>query len=165
MIEQAATVVSVEHGYAWVIPQQKSGGCGACSSKSSCGSVSSVLDFKRTKMGSGAQKMRVLNPVYARPGEQVIVGIQGDGLVVFSLLAYMLPLVGLILLAILGNVVLGRLGVEGEAGAILGGAAGLLGGLRIANMLARHSLRSPAFQPVILRAREHVLYPHVISPS
>jgi sigma-E factor negative regulatory protein RseC len=166
MIEQTATVVSVEHGYAWVMPQQKEGSCGACSSKSSCGASSSILDFRRGKSDSGTQKMRVLNPLYARPGDQVIVGIQGDGLVVFSVLAYMLPLLGLILFAILGNAVFGWLGVQGEAGAILGGAAGLLGGLRFANMLAKHSLRSSAFQPVILRgAREHVLFPHAISPS
>ena len=30
MIEQTATVVSVESGYAWIIPQQKAGGCGGC---------------------------------------------------------------------------------------------------------------------------------------
>lgn len=165
MIEQTATVVSVERGYAWVVPQQKKGLCGACSSKSSCGVSPSAFDFLRPLPDSGAQKMRVLNPVYARPGEQVIIGIQGNGLVLFSMLAYMLPLLSLILAAILGHTVFARLGMDGEMGAILGGVAGLLGGLRFANLLAKHSLRSAGFQPVILRAQEQMLYPHVISPS
>lgn len=165
MIEQTATVMSVEKGFAWVVPQQKGESCGACSSKSSCGGAFSAFDFLRTSSGSGMQKMRVLNPVYARPGDQVIVGIQGDGLMLFSVLAYLLPLLGLILAAVLGNEVFGWLGGKGEAGAILGGIAGLFGGLRFANLLAKHSLRSSTFQPVILRTREQVLYPQAISPS
>ena len=85
MIEQTATVVSVEAGYAWVIPQQVAGGCGSCKSGGSC-ATSSPLAFLSSKE---PQKMRVLNPLYARPGDQVVVGMQGEALVVYSLLAYL----------------------------------------------------------------------------
>ncbi len=46
--------------------------------------------------------MRVVNPLYARPGDTVVVGMQGEALVVYSLLAYLLPLLGLIIAAVSG---------------------------------------------------------------
>lgn len=147
MIEQSAKVISVEPGYAWVIPQQKASGCTGCAS-GAC-----------TK---APQKMRVLNPLYARPGEQVIVGMQGEALVIYSVLAYLMPLLSLIASAIVGNSVFAMLGLNAELGVIMAGAAGLLGGLRFANVFGSRSLHSSTFQPVILRGREQQIYAHII---
>jgi sigma-E factor negative regulatory protein RseC len=149
MIEQTAAVVSVEGGYAWILPQRTSGGCGGCASKTSCSSSASPFDFFRADREP--QKMRVLNPLYARPGDTVVVGMQGDALIIYSLLAYLLPLVSLIVFAILGHAVFGVLGLGAEAGAILSGTGGLFGGLKFANILCSRSFRSEGFQPVILR--------------
>lgn len=160
MIEQAALVVSVDGGHAWVLPQQKSKGCGACSTKSSCSS-SSPFDFMRRE----PQKMRVLNPVYARPGDSVIIGMQGDALVLYSLLAYLLPLVGMVLAAILGHGLLSVVGVDGEAGVILAALAGLFGGLRLGNLISTRSLHKKGFQPVILRAKGQPIYSSFIPSS
>lgn len=157
MIEQTALVVSVEGGYAWVLPQQKNGGCSACSSQSSCSS-SSPFDFMRRE----PQKMKVLNPVYARPGDSVIVGMQGDALVLYSLLAYLLPLLGMVLAAILGHELLRLVGIVGEAGVVLAALAGLLGGLRLANVICAGSMGKQGFQPVILRAKGQPVYSSLI---
>jgi sigma-E factor negative regulatory protein RseC len=157
MIEQSAMVVSVEAGYAWVMPQQKAGGCSSCSSGSTCSS-SSPFDF----LNKAPQKIRVLNPLYARPGEQVIVGMQGEALVVYSLLAYLMPLLGLIFAAILGHVVFLFLGLDAEIGAVMAGIAGLFAGLHIANVFSLRSLHSSKFQPVILRTKEQLHYGHII---
>lgn len=152
MIEQTAAVVSVDGGYAWILPQRQSSGCGACSSKTACSSSASPFDFLRANREP--QKMRVLNPLYARPGDTVVVGMQGDALIIYSLLAYLLPLVSLIVFAILGRVFFEILGLGAEAGAILCGIGGLFGGLKFANLLCSRSLSSETFQPVILRAQD-----------
>lgn len=146
MLEQTAIVVSVESGHAWVVPQQRGSGCGGCGSTTACVS-SSTFDFLQKE----PQKMRVLNPLYARPGDKVVVAVQGEALVVYSLLAYLLPLVGLIVAAIIGREVFALMGLAAELGAVLGGVAGLVGGLRLANLLCDRSFSSSAFQPVILR--------------
>lgn len=146
MIEQTAVVVSVDSGYAWILPQQKAGGCGGCATKSTC-STSSPFGF----LNKEPQKMRVLNPSYARPGDTVVVGVQGEALVAYSLLTYMLPLVGLILMALLGRELLAFIGITSEWATIFSGLAGLLGGLRLANRVAARSFQSADFQPVILR--------------
>lgn len=161
MIEQTATVVSVEAGYAWVVPQRRGSGCGGCSSSNACSSSGSTLALMR----KDPQKMRVLNPLYARPGDEVVIGMQGEALIIYSLLAYLLPLVGLILAAILGNQIFLLSGMSGELGAVLGGIAGLIGGLRIANSISTRSLHSVEFQPVILRSKEHMIYSAHILPS
>lgn len=159
MIEQTALVVNVESGNAWIIPQQGmgTGGCGSCSSKTSCSS-STPFDFLRKE----PQKMRVLNPVYARPGDTVVVGIQGNALLVYSLLAYLLPLVGLVLAAIVGQEVFSLAGLAGDLGAVLGGVAGLLGGLRLANLVVSRSFNSSVSQPVILRVVSHAGYASIL---
>ncbi|QTR49593.1 SoxR reducing system RseC family protein [Candidatus Thiothrix anitrata] len=158
MIEQTATVVSVEAGYAWVVPQQRAGGCGACKSGGSC-ATSSPLAFLSSKE---SQKMRVLNPLYARPGDQVVVGMQGEALVVYSLLAYLVPLLALLFAAFVGREAFAFLGFNTELGAMLAGVAGLLGGLRFANLLSVRSLDTANFQPVILRTKESPIYGQII---
>ncbi len=95
--------------------------------------------------------MRVLNPSYARPGDTVVVGVQGDALVAYSLLTYMLPLISLILMALLGRELLAFIGITSEWATIFSGMAGLFGGLRLANLVAARSFQSNDFQPVILR--------------
>lgn len=147
MIEQTATVVSVESGYAWILPQQQAGGCGACASKTSCSSTASPLNFTRKE----PQKMRVLNPSYARPGDTVVVGMQGEALVIYSLLAYMLPLLGMLITAVLGREIFAFFDIVNELGTVFSGLLGLLGGLRLANLLSSRSFKSSDFQPVILR--------------
>lgn len=158
MIEQTATVISVEAGYAWVVPQQKGGNCGGCAG-AGC-ATHSPFEFMRRE----PQKMRVLNPLYARPGDQVVVGMQSNALLLYSLLAYIIPLIALVLAAVVGRELFLSLGLGGELGAVMGGFAGVFGGLHFANFFSSHSLQSNTFQPVILRAKEHPIY-HQIIPS
>lgn len=147
MIEQTALVVSVDAGHAWVVPQQMGGGCGGCSSKLGCSGNDVFGIFRRQP-----QKIRVLNPVYAHPGDMVVVGMQGRALVLYSLWAYLLPLFGLILAALIGQFAFAWLGLLPELGAVLGGVAGLLGSLRLANHVCSHAFAAAEFQPVVLRA-------------
>ena len=154
MIEQTATVVSVESGYAWVMPQQTVSSCGGCASKTSCTSTASPFSFMRKE----PQKMRVLNPSYARPGDVVVVGVQGEALVMYSLLAYMLPLLGMLVMAIMGRELAAFGGITSEIVTVFSGLLGLVGGLRLANVIGARSLKSHEFQPVILRGVGHPLF-------
>lgn len=153
MIEQTAVVVSIESGYAWIVPQQ-SGGCGSCSAKSGC-ATSSASPFDFFRPNREPQKMRVLNTLYARPGDVVVVGMQGDALILYSVLAYLLPLFSLLIFAMLGREAFTWLAMSADLGAVLGGLSGLLGGLKFANVISAHSLVRDDFQPVILRIQGH----------
>jgi sigma-E factor negative regulatory protein RseC len=146
MIEESATIIACEDEFAMVetLPQAT---CGTCQSKTGCStSILSPL-FKRRHTS-----LRVRNPIRAQPGQQVIIGIQDHALITYSMIAYLVPLLGLILLAI---------GLEQLAqywewrntdlAAILGGFAGFLLGLVYLKRFSNHRKQNHAYQPVILR--------------
>ncbi|PVV27727.1 MAG: peptide ABC transporter substrate-binding protein, partial [gamma proteobacterium symbiont of Ctena orbiculata] len=86
MIEEPATVISVDDGYAVVETQQRAA-CGTCASASSCStSVLSGL-FKRRH-----NRLRVSNPIHAKPGARVIIGVEENVFLKISFLVYLLPL-------------------------------------------------------------------------
>ena len=146
MIEETATVVACEDGFAIVETQSKAA-CGACGAEHSC-STSVLSDlFKRRH-----NRLKVLNPIQATPGQKVVVGIQEQALVTVSLMAYLMPLMCLILAAMATQQVALYWGWSyAELSSIAGGLLGLMAGL---SLLKRFSLRNkhePAFQAVILR--------------
>ncbi|MES9975722.1 MAG: SoxR reducing system RseC family protein, partial [Candidatus Thiodiazotropha sp.] len=95
MIEEPATVISIDDEHAVVETEQRPA-CGACANAGGCStSVLSGL-FKRRH-----NRLRVFNPIHARPGQRVIIGLQENALLKVSFLAYLLPLVCMILMAIL----------------------------------------------------------------
>ena len=74
--------------------------------------------------------MCVLNPLDAKPGDEVMIGFDEQALVKVSLLVYMLPLMSLILGAIAGQIGAQWLELRlPELLSILGGFSGLLAGL------------------------------------
>lgn len=157
MIEQTARVVSTQHGYAWVLPLN-SNNCNTCTSKSGsgCSNAFSFLNVSKEKN----KPIYVQNPLHAKPGEEVVIGTSGNTLVMYSMLAYLLPLVSMLVFAILGSQVFQAMSLPQEAGASLAGLAGLLSGFKLANWLAaRMSQADDTMHPVILRHKEHFIYP------
>lgn len=146
MIEESARVVACEAGFA-IVETQPRAACGSCSTEQSCGtSVLSGL-FKRRQ-----NRLKVLNPIDAVPGQQVVIGVQERALVNASLTTYLLPLVCLILLSIAAQEMARYWQWPAtELSSIVGGLLGLIIGL---SLLKRFSLRNrhdPSYQPVILR--------------
>jgi sigma-E factor negative regulatory protein RseC len=146
VIEETARVIACDGELAQVQAERRST-CSGCSARSGCGS--SVLD---SVFGRKAVLMVARNPLQARPGERVIVGVTEKGLVQASLILYALPLLGLILFAILGQLAAERLPPSvGEIPSILAGLFGLIAGLAF----ARHRCVTPntreAYPVVILR--------------
>ncbi len=146
MIEEQALVTRCDGTFADVETQRNSS-CGNCSAKSACGTaaLSKVL-------GSRRSTVRVLNPIDARPGDQVVIGLEETALTRNSFMFYMLPLLALILGAILAQWVGGQLHpANTEPFAIAGGVLGLFGGLLWVRRYADSIRDDPHHQPVILR--------------
>jgi sigma-E factor negative regulatory protein RseC len=153
MIEQTARVISLKQGYAWVEPLNAKGGCGGCAAKSSSCSTSGAFAFLRP----ASEKIYVQNPLRARPGDEVVVGMQSNALLVYSLFAYLLPLLSMVVFAVLGKELFLMLEMHADMGAILAGAAGLFSGLKLAGWLAQNVSKSSGAEPVILRHHEKVI--------
>jgi sigma-E factor negative regulatory protein RseC len=145
MIEETGIVTTCQGEFAEV-QTQRSSACGACASKGACGtSVLSQL------LGDKPTIFRVRNPLGARPGERVVIGLEQSALTQAAMAAYLVPVGALIGGAVLLQGLAERLGLHTELLAILGGAAGLAISLF---WLRRHGRRlrdDQRFQAVILR--------------
>jgi sigma-E factor negative regulatory protein RseC len=146
MIEESALVVDCEQDFAIVETQVKAA-CGSCNSASGCStSVLSGL-FKRRH-----NRLRVRNSIRAVPGQRVVIGLQERALVSASLMAYLMPLLFLILGAIAAQqAALHWSWSATELWSIAGGLLGLIIGLALLRRFSLRSRRDPNYQAVILR--------------
>jgi len=140
VIEQRAFVVTVEQGYAWVETQRQTA-CGACHINKGCGTA--VL---AKVLGNRRSRVRAVNAIELREGDQVLIGIEEGALVKGSLAVYIAPLLGMILGAVGGDLAGGSEGLS-----ILLGILGLTGGFAWLWSYT-HGIRTDGqFQPVVLR--------------
>jgi sigma-E factor negative regulatory protein RseC len=141
VLESPALVVGLDEGLA-LVEADYGGGCGSgMCVKGGCGTAVLGRLFSNNPRGP----LRVDNPIQARPGERVMIGV-GDGMLLrAAATAYLLPLAGFVTGALVGRVSL----AGGDAGAVLGA----LGGLAVGWVLARASGASMtrSARPVILR--------------
>ena len=146
MIEESAMVISTDGDYVEVETVRKSA-CGSCSAKAGCGT--SVLS---KVYGNKASRMRIYNSIHARPGDQVVIGIQERVLVRTSFIFYLTPLFSMILFALLGQ---SFTEVDDpssrELASIFGGLFGLLVGFGFLKMFAKRMRSDSNYEAVILR--------------
>ncbi len=169
MIEELAEVKSVGQGYAEVLPEV-SGSCSSCTSNSSCSSSSGNSGNGDTfSFFTGAKvarrTVRVQNPVYAKPGDTVVVGVRSNTVLKSSILAYLLPLITLIVFAALGDILASSFAISSEIGSILMGLFGLYIGFQIIAGLFNNPVISNDFEAVILRVVEAEVHPVTFSLS
>ncbi|MES9968848.1 MAG: SoxR reducing system RseC family protein [Candidatus Thiodiazotropha sp.] len=149
MIEEPATVISVDDGYAVVETQQRAA-CGTCDSAGSCSTTVLSGLFKRRH-----NRLRVSNPIHAKPGERVIVGVQENAFLKISFLAYLLPLLCMIVMAILMQAAATRFTpVIGELPQVVGGLLGLISGFFLLRLFTGQKQDQPGYQAVILRSAD-----------
>ncbi|MEE8342548.1 MAG: SoxR reducing system RseC family protein [Gammaproteobacteria bacterium] len=140
MLEETGRVVQVSGDTAWVETERAST-CAGCVAKSGCGTA--VLS---RVMGVRRNRVRALNPVHACAGDRVVIGLQEDALVRGSLAMYLIPLMGLLAGAILGQSTGGT-----ESLSILFAALGFGGGLAWLRWFGRRIRADQQYQAMVLR--------------
>jgi sigma-E factor negative regulatory protein RseC len=146
MIEESATVIACEAGFA-IVETQVQAACGGCQARSGCNTSILAGLFKRRQ-----NRLKVLNPIQAKPGQQVIIGLPEQSLVSISLVTYLLPLLSMLA---------GAIGLQeasahwqwrgGELASIIGGLTGLAIGLLLSRGYSNRHAYDPSYQAVILR--------------
>ncbi len=146
MIEETALVVECNGAQAWV-ETQRSSTCGSCAARKDCGTgaLSKVLGRKTVHL-------RVLNRIDAKPGEEVVVGLNEGALVRGSIVVYILPLLCLFLFALLGQFLAAQLKFDStQLASIFFGGIGLALGMLWVRRFSMKISQNPRYQPVILR--------------
>jgi sigma-E factor negative regulatory protein RseC len=147
VIEETGRIVDVQGTFAWV-ESERSSSCGSCAVKQGCGTgaIAKVLGQRRVRL-------RVLNRIGARVGDQVVIGISESGLLRGSLAVYAAPLAGLFAGTLAGYVLVSRFFPEWSAdpAAIAGALAGFVAGFAWLRGFSRRTAMNPAYQPVVLR--------------
>lgn len=116
-------VSRVESGYAWV-DVTVAQGCGRCNEPGGCGGVNIARP-----LASSSQAVRVPNGIDARPGDEVGVVIEDGVPLRAALLAYALPVIGVLIGAAAGTAVSpvgGSVDLSAGIGAVAGGVMAFL---------------------------------------
>jgi sigma-E factor negative regulatory protein RseC len=146
MIEQDGRVLAVRGGLAEVEGQRQSA-CGGCAAHGACGT--SLLE---RFFGRRQPILTARNPIGARPGERVVLGVPEAALVEAAFVAYLVPLLAMIAGAIGGDYLAAHLAPDLAGGiALLGAVSGLAAGLWWLARFSRRRDNDARYQPVILR--------------
>lgn len=151
MIEETATVVRLEQGAAWVSIKTRSA-CGHCGSSTDCGTAMVSQLF-----GEKENQLRIDNSLEVQVGDRVVIGVPNTMLLKASILAYMLPLIALIVVVGLGR----WIGLGEDLSTALG-FVGLGLGLWVTNRITGGAQGRKAFCPVMLRRAKHEFIPNTI---
>ncbi len=149
MIEERGEVTAVEPPYAMVVTQRRSS-CGSCTTKG-CGTGALSELF-----AARSQAMRVLNPIEARVGDQVVLGLEEGALLRGSLAVYIVPLLTMIGAGVAGEAVAPLLGLEHTSAylSLPGAVTGLAAGFLWVRRFGRRMASDHRFMAVILRRAE-----------
>jgi len=139
MIEEHGRVVATDPGLAWVETIRQSA-CDSCSAKSGCGH--SAL----AKLGQSAVHMQALCDISVSVGDQVVVGVPEEIMVKSSFLAYLMPLLSMMVFGLLADAA----GAQ-DLMTALAGLAGLGAGFALLRWHFHQNQHDDRYQPVVLR--------------
>ena len=147
MIEERAIIVSIQNPHQTLTDSiatleiERQSACGLCGKTRGCGNSIWGKLFAHQSTAFKAQ-----NPINAKIGDSVIVGINEQALLKSALLLYILPLVTLMLGAILMNELFHH-----EVANMVGALIGLISGLVLVKRYTATSRYFLEQQPIILR--------------
>ena len=95
-VQQSVIVKKIENQYAWVLATHDSS-CESCSSKSGCSSTNLLRPLLDATIKN--QGLRVVNTLNASVGDEVAIELSATNLLKATMLAYLLPLLGLFIFA------------------------------------------------------------------
>lgn len=154
MLEEEGIILSVDGSVAEVVAETKST-CGSCAVKSGCGTSLLASLFPQRK-----RSFRADNPVSARTGDRVIIGLDESALQIASLLVYLAPLLGLIGGAIVGTWLAPQLAPDMvELFSIISGVAGFSLVLLLVRKISPWLSGRGRYQAIVLR----ILKPEIVS--
>ena len=139
MIEEVGKVVAVNGEQAWVETIRQSA-CDACSAKSGCGH--STL----AKLGQKSHHIQANCEVEVAVGDQVVVGVPEDIMIRSSMLAYLVPLIAMLILSIVADHLWAN-----ELLTAISAASGLGLGFMVLRWHFNRFEHDPRYQPVVLR--------------
>lgn len=145
MIEEHALVVGVEQDVALLEVVRRSA-CGLCGKTRGCG----ISLFGRL-FGHKNNVFKAENTIHAKPGDNVVVAIEEQAVLMSAMVIYGVPLGALLLGAILGNTLSYGTASQADMYAFAGAVAGLLLGLGWVKGYATARVMSHRYQPTILR--------------
>lgn len=145
MIEEHALVVGVEQDVALLEVVRRSA-CGLCGKTRGCG----ISLFGRL-FGHKNNVFKAENTIHAKPGDNVVVAIEEQAVLMSAMVIYGVPLGALLLGAILGNTLSDGTASQADMYAFAGAIAGLLLGLGWVKGYATARVMSHRYQPTILR--------------
>ncbi len=141
MITERARVVSLDGEFAWVESASQAG-CARCAEGKGCGgSIFSRL------LGERLHRIRALAIPGLQAGDEVVLGLDEDGLVASALAAYLVPLLAMFAGAFLVFEIAGN----GDAGTLGGGVVGFVAGLVWLRRFSRRHAADARYQPRIVR--------------
>jgi len=145
MIEETGLVVSVQGDLAEVEGQPHST-CGGCAVDGACGT--SLL---ARYLGPKRLSLQAHNPIGAKPGERVIIGLPESALLEAAVLAYLMPLAALVGGAVAGALIAGLIApVYTEVLSAVTGLGGLAAALAWLVGFIRASSSDGRYRPLIL---------------
>jgi sigma-E factor negative regulatory protein RseC len=146
VIEELGTVVAV-HGELAEVESRRRSACGSCEVKGACGTSLLERFFGRRRL-----LLTVHNPIGARPGDRVVVGVPEQALLTASFAAYMVPLLAMLGGGVAGDMLASGISQQhGDGLSILGGVAGLAAALLWLGRFSRARARGDRYRAVILR--------------
>lgn len=145
MIEETAIVTKCDGEFAWVEAQRQST-CSSCGANKACGTgvLSKVV-------GRKISRMKALNPIDARPGETVVVGLNEAALLKGSLAVYLMPLLFMLAFAVTGKLLAAQMLWSGEAPVVLFAVIGLGVAAIWLRRFTRRIEQDRRYQAVLLR--------------
>ena len=132
------------HGGLAQVESTQSEACASCGAKGACYAM-------------GGEKTRVvtaLNEAGAQVGDKVLLTMPRKAVLGASFLAYMVPVLGLILGATLGNSLAPNWGWDAQTGAVVLGLGGLAGSWLLVSLIAKKLAKKSNFTVRIVRVLE-----------
>ena len=146
MITEKAIVVAINNNETWIETQRQSA-CGQCSANKGCGT--SVLS---KVLGNKLSKMKAINPIHARVGDEVTVALNESSLLKGAFMTYLLPLLFLFIFAFFAQFISATFSVENvELVTIIFSVLGFYLGLQKLKSFSKSISDDERFQPVIIK--------------
>lgn len=145
MIEETAQVVELK-GSQLVLQAQTKSSCGSCAASKGCGTsvLSKVVGRKFTRFLAE-------NSIDAEIGDTVVVGISEDALLKGSLVMYIIPVMGMLVIALVANQLLGATVEYRDLLLAASGGFGFLAGALVSKWYFQRQASVQRFRPVVLR--------------